>query len=313
MAVTAGRLAGRRGGAAAAAFGQWLASAALPAGQLFRLLPGVAESFRRGFVRSSGSQIPSPLMPPLAGRPSVVVSVCNEAGSLPAVLRELKRLPFHEIIVVVNGSQDGSFAAARSFDGVIVVHIAERLGHDVARGIGAKLSTGDFVLFIDGDMPVSAHLLSAFLVAADRGVDVALNDIMPLLPAFDRQDEVTRCKTFLNRMMGRDDLEANSMTAVPHALSRRAIEMIGYDNLAVPPKAQTLAIRAGLRIQAVQTVDVLSVNRRRTLNRGRDNPVARLIIGDHIEALMEAMKSAGTRLQWGQVSRDEFAIRRNGI
>ena len=94
-------------------------------------------------------------------------------------LRELKRLPLHEIIVVENGSHDHTYAAARAFEGVTVIHIPERLGHDVARALGAKMSTGDIVLFMDGDMPVPAEKLSSYLVAADRGVDVALNDIMP--------------------------------------------------------------------------------------------------------------------------------------
>ncbi|ANA81338.1 glycosyltransferase family 2 protein [Paenibacillus glucanolyticus] len=299
--------------AASAAFGQWLYSSGIPRHQFYHVMPSAAEAFRRGYARSSREPVPAPLLPPLNGRVSVIVSACNEASSIPMVLRELKRLPFHEIIVVENGSQDHTYAAARSFEGVIVAHIPDRLGHDVARAMGAKMSTGDIILFMDGDMPVSAEKLSSYLVAADRGVDVALNDIMPLLPAFERQDEVTRCKTFLNRMMGRDDLEANSLTAVPHAMTRHAMERIGYGNLAVPPMAQSLAIRQGLRIEAVQTVDVLSMNRRRKTNRGKDNPVARLIIGDHVEALGETMKDLGARLQWGQVSRTELALRRNSL
>ncbi|MBX4150301.1 glycosyltransferase family 2 protein [Paenibacillus lautus] len=311
-------MSGRRRGAASKrdasmALGQWLASSGIPQHQLYHVLPGVAEAFRRGYARGARQSIPAPLLPPLNGRASVIVSACNEAGSIPMVLRELKRLPFHEIIVVENGSHDHTYAAARAFEGVTVIHIPERLGHDVARALGAKMSTGDIVLFMDGDMPVPAEKLSSYLVAADRGVDVALNDIMPLLPEFGRQDEVTRCKTFLNRMLGRDDLEANSLTAVPHAMTRQALESIGYANLSVPPRAQTLAIRQGLRIEAVQTVDVLSVNRRRKTNRGKDNPVAKLIIGDHIEALGDTMKNLGGRLQWGQVSRTELALRRNSL
>jgi len=316
--MMAGAMAARRreGGSkrdASAALGQWLASGGIPLSQLYRVMPSAAESFRAGYSRVSRQSIPGPLLPPMKGRISVVVSACNEARTIPMVLRELKRLPFHEIIVVENGSQDHTFAAARSFEGVTVIHVPERLGHDVARALGAKMSTGDIVLFLDGDMPVPAEKLSSFLVAADQGVDVALNDITPLLPPFGRQDEVTRCKTFLNRMLGRDDLEANSLTAVPHAMTRRAVDVIGYENLSVPPKAQALAIKHGLRIEAVHTVDVLSVNRRRRINLGRDNPVAKLIIGDHIEALGETMKELGTRFQWGQVSRTELALRRNSL
>ncbi|GAB6929273.1 hypothetical protein JCM10914A_32560 [Paenibacillus sp. JCM 10914] len=318
QAMRAGYQAGKRRStgarkAASQAYGSWLSVSGIPAAQRFYVLPGTAEAFRRGFERGSRQRIPGPLLPPLVGRPSVIVSACNEAAVLPAVLRELRRLPFHEIIVVENGSSDQSYAVARSFPGVIVIHVPERLGHDVARALGAQMCTGEHVLFIDGDMPVPAEQLSAYLVAADQGVDVVLNDIMPLLPPFSRQDEVTRCKTFLNRMLGRDDLGANSLTAVPHALTRHALDTLGYANLTVPPKAQSVAISRGLRIEAVHTVNVLRVNRIRKTNRGRDNPVARLIIGDHIEALGDAMRSLGIRLQWGQVSRAELALRRNSL
>ena len=75
-----------------------------------------------------------------------------------------------------------------------------------------------------------------------------------------------------------------SLTTIPHAMSRRACDVIGHENLAIPPKAQTIAIFRGLRVQAAHYVEVGMRNRRRSRGKGVD-PLERLIVGDHLEAL----------------------------
>ncbi|MDF2715177.1 MAG: glycosyl transferase family 2, partial [Paenibacillus sp.] len=135
-----------------------------------------------------------------------------------------------------------------------------------------------------------------YIHAVERGADVALNDITPYIDVFAGRDPVTIVKEMLNRSLGREDLHANSLTAVPHALSRKAIDTIGCANLMVPPKAQALAVRNGLRIETAMSVDVISKNRVRDKNSGRDNPVSHLIIGDHLEALELLMRTDGARL-----------------
>ncbi|MOA11009.1 hypothetical protein D3C78_1309230 [compost metagenome] len=187
------------------------------------------------------------------------------------------------------------------------------MGHDVGRAIGASAAMGDILLFTDGDLPLPAEELAPFLISVDRGDDIALNDLSPYLPPFSGQDEVSRSKTFLNLCLGRSDLKANSMTAVPHALSRRAIHTIGTGSLIVPPKAQALALVHELKVSAPYTVDVIRNNRVRSSNTGAGNTVARLITGDHIEAMGEAMKIKGIRLGYKTVSRSELAKMRNAI
>lgn len=236
------------------------------------------------------------VMLPAGCRVSAVVTVMNEEATLPLVLRELGKLPLQETIVVLNGCTDSSLSIARSFPQVTVVHYTERLGHDVGRSIGAKLTKADIVLFVDGDFPIGADRLKRFVAAIAQGADIALNDISPYLPLFRDWDEVTKMKAFLNLSLGRPDLRANSLTCVPHAMSRRAIEQIGSGLLAVPPKAQAAAIEAGLRIRTAASVNVLQSNRIRNSNVGKDNEVSRLIIGDHIEALKYAMDAGGSRL-----------------
>lgn len=114
---------------------------------------------------------------------------------------------------------------------------------------------------------------------------MALNDLDPLLPPFGLSDAVTRCKLYLNQVLGRPDLGVSSMTAVPHALSRRALERIGYRELMVPPKALALSILGRLRVEKAGAVNVIKQNRLRQGNTGAGNAIERLIAGDHAEAL----------------------------
>lgn len=269
-----------------------------------------ALAYRRGYADAAG--LSEPWIPlPLNGSASAIVTASNEEKTLPAVVAELRKLPLREIIVVLNGCSDGSFTAVDRDPRVLRLSFPERLGHDVGRAIGAATASGDILLFTDGDLCVAAEDLAVFLMAVDRGEDLALNDLSPYLPPFSQQDEVTRCKAFLNLALGRPDLRANSLTAVPNALSRRALRTVGTAALIVPPKAQALALARGLKACAPVSVDVIRKNRIRSGNSGAGNAVARMIVGDHMEALGEVMKTEGVRLRFATLGRSELAKARN--
>jgi len=271
----------------------------------------ISRAYAHGYA--AGDSMLSNYIPlPLARTTGAVVIASNERNTLNKVLEELMRLPFDEIVVVLNGCSDGSFTALEKHPHLIKLSFPERLGHDVGRALGAAVTTQDTVLFVDGDMPLPAEDLGAFLLAIERGSDVALNDITPFLPSFRKQDSVTYSKMFLNMSLGRADLLANSLTAVPHALSRRAIDTLGHASLVVPPKAHALTLVYGLKVTAPYSVNVVKNNRIRSTNTGPANEVAELIIGDHIEALAEVMKIYGPRLKLTRMSRSELAKVRNG-
>jgi glycosyltransferase involved in cell wall biosynthesis len=237
---------------------------------------------------------------------AAIVTVMNEERTLPDVLEQLNRLPLDEIVVVMNGTTDGSFSVARRASNAVIVHFPQPLGHDVGRAVGAKLARSDLLLFLDGDIPVGAEQLVPFVAVLAAGADIALNDISPNIGPFGERDAVTVMKEFLNRALGRPDLQANSLTAVPHAMSRKALETIGYKNLIVPPLAQSIAIRRGLKIECAASVDVVTRNRIKTWNAGDNNPVSRLIVGDHVEALSALTREAGSRLDFP----DSMRVRR---
>lgn len=241
---------------------------------------------------------------------AAIVTVMNEEKTIGAILHQLNRLPLDEVYVIVNGSSDRSFQIARSAPRTVVISYPDAVGYDVGRAIGAKLAKSDILLFLDGDIPVRAEQILPFISSIENGLDIALNDINVYLATFDLSDSVTYLKQFLNYALGRANLGANSMTAVPHALSRKAIDSIGVHSLMVPPKAQAVAAINGLKIGIGGSVNVIQRNKLREHNVGHKNPTAGLIVGDHVEAIRLTGEKLGHRFHFIDNQRQrEFARR----
>lgn len=82
---------------------------------------------------------------------SVVIPACNEAGAIASVIAELRAAAdWHEIIVVDDGSEDGT-ADAASGAGARVVRHPYNKGNGAAVKSGLRAATGEFILIIDGD------------------------------------------------------------------------------------------------------------------------------------------------------------------
>jgi glycosyltransferase involved in cell wall biosynthesis len=99
---------------------------------------------------------------------SIIVPAFNEAPGLPTVLEELCRAcPGAEIVVVNDGSTDGTERAAGKFPVTVV-------SHSVNRGYGAALKTGiahakhDFIVFFDADGQHSPAYIGLMLEALER-------------------------------------------------------------------------------------------------------------------------------------------------
>lgn len=225
---------------------------------------------------------------------SVIIPVMNERRTIGRVIREAGKIhPSVEVIVVANGSIDGSAAIARR-NGARVIEYRRPLGHDVGRSIGARAARGEVLLFIDGDMVVPASQLRPFVQAVtDRGIDVALNDYSGPTDKINIHS-VVLAKHALNELLGRPELKGTSLTAVPHAINREALHAIGVESLSVPPLAHAKAVRMGLKVVAVHHVNVGRLNPPR-LKRERTNSLEKLIVGDHLEAIGWLMESIGDR------------------
>jgi glycosyltransferase involved in cell wall biosynthesis len=238
---------------------------------------------------------------------SVIIPVMNERDKLASVIREAFRVhPRTEVIVVVNGSTDGSLAIARR-SGAKVLVFDRPLGHDVGRSVGADKAKGSILLFIDADMIIPAAKLKPFVDAVAKGVDVALNDYSgPVRRS--KVHGVVLAKHALNQLLGRPDLRGSSLTAVPHALSRKALDAIGTSSLSVPPLAQAKAVRQGLNVRRVIYVNVGQLNRRRS-KRDRKHSLERLIVGDHLEAIEWWLSETDSRGGYDDGARQRWMVR----
>ena len=96
---------------------------------------------------------------------SIVIPAHNEerviAGTLNAI--RAQRPPAHEVIVVCNGCRDATAARARAGGARVVV--TERSGVSLARNLGARLATGDTLLFVDADVRLASGLTGAMRAA----------------------------------------------------------------------------------------------------------------------------------------------------
>jgi glycosyltransferase involved in cell wall biosynthesis len=224
-------------------------------------------------------------------RISVIIPARNESRTIAKVVSEARNISGDtEVIVVCNGSEDDTADKAKGA-GAKVVSIKIPLGHDVGRAVGACFAQGEILLFIDADFVIPSSTLSNYTTLVEDGWDLVLNaysgyqvktSIHPTAVA----------KRFLNRMLGRSDLGGSSMTTVPHAMSRRALETIGLSMLAVPPKAQVEAVLQGLRITRGERINTAQINRKRE---GRKEKVGELVLGDHLEAIAYFVERKGER------------------
>jgi GT2 family glycosyltransferase len=92
-------------------------------------------------------------------RCSIVIPVWNKVNFTKACLNDLNHLPEdHEIIIVNNGSTDGTADfLAEFFDkrpGTHIVNLPENCGFAVGCNEGAKIASGESVLFLNNDIKV---------------------------------------------------------------------------------------------------------------------------------------------------------------
>ena len=91
-------------------------------------------------------------------------------GVLPECLESLRRQTFRdfELIVVDNGSTDGSIAALnRDYPEVRLLELPKNLGYSVANNRGLEMAHGDYIVALNNDTRAEADWLEKLVAAAD--------------------------------------------------------------------------------------------------------------------------------------------------
>jgi len=116
---------------------------------------------------------PIPPVLPRTPRVSVVVCTYNAERTLAPCLESLAKLnyPDYEVIVVNDGSTDGSLAIAERYGYCRIISQPNK-GLSVARNVGAEAATGEIVAYTDSDCVADPDWLS-YLIAKMEAADLS--------------------------------------------------------------------------------------------------------------------------------------------
>ena len=108
---------------------------------------------------------------------SVIIVSFNARADLERCLESLHAAPpaaAHEIIVVDNGSTDGSADAVRRRQGVQLIEAGANLGFARANNVGIRAGRGANILLLNSDTIVPARAIDRLLAELDRDPGVAV-------------------------------------------------------------------------------------------------------------------------------------------
>ena len=233
---------------------------------------------------------------------AVVIPAKNEEKSILAALTTILRLPVSYIILVINGCTDRTFELARSIPDprLHILYFTEPLGIDIPRAIGALYARHLDVkgaLFVDGDMSGDIYQnLLHLITAIESGIDVALTNCYPYITHRQKlANLVLRFRAKLNRELDLlKTLGLATPTHGPHALSERALHVLPFQAIAIPPLTLFWAKKSSLRIKVATSIPHEALHSPRK-HREHARLIAETIIGDCLMGLALSRNTPFTR------------------
>lgn len=226
---------------------------------------------------------------------AAVIPACNEAAGIVSVLDNLAQLPALDVVIpVLNGCQDDTrrnvlnhWLAPR----LALIEYPLPLGIDVPRSWGAACAlkmSATAVLFVDGDLEGDFACCLHDLVreVCERRCDLALTNCYPYIGyRSDTAKLVLRYRERLNRKLGLfSAIGLATPSHGPHCVSRRLLETVSCDCLAIPP---LMLAKAAQEKQVIRVAARLTNEQWVSRQRGdlHNQKIADTIIGDCIAAL----------------------------
>jgi glycosyltransferase involved in cell wall biosynthesis len=190
---------------------------------------------------------------------SIVVPLYNEAGNVAPLLErigatvERLREDFaFEIVLVNDGSTDGTLAAIRSEmqrrPHIVLVNLSRNFGHQLAATAGIEIARGDAIVLMDGDLQDPPELVDAFVRKWREGYDVVYA-VRRTRPG-DSRFKVLTARAFYRiikrltkvaipldtgdfRLMSRRVVEALRRSPERHRFLRGMVSWVGFNQVAI--------------------------------------------------------------------------------
>ena len=108
---------------------------------------------------------------------SILIVSFNARADLERCLESLHAAPpatLHDIVVVDNGSADGSVTAARRWPGATVIEVGSNVGFARANNVGIRASSGTNLLLLNSDTIVPPGAVDRLLAELEHHPDVAV-------------------------------------------------------------------------------------------------------------------------------------------
>jgi polyisoprenyl-phosphate glycosyltransferase len=114
---------------------------------------------------------------------SIVVPLYNEEGNVAPLVERITRIAeqlesvaTYEIVLVNDGSRDGTLAKIRAEmrrrPNIVLVNLSRNFGHQLAATAGIDIAQGDAVVLMDGDLQDPPELIAQFAARWREGYDV---------------------------------------------------------------------------------------------------------------------------------------------
>ncbi|WP_318502593.1 glycosyltransferase family 2 protein [Bacillus sp. T3] len=215
---------------------------------------------------------------------SAVISVDSKKKNLESNIRQLLHANVEDIVLLIEKNNLDSINKYTEMEQVTLVELPETYQPFMSRVLGANNATGENILFIESDKPITSWEVLNFYTEAEKGVGIVLNKDSHFLESMYPICQQTIIKCFLNTIIKKPSFLNNSLYSTPHVLNRKVLEQIGTESLMIPALAYTKAITAGYTISAPYAIGEEGIQ--------LDDD---LVLGDHLEAIKYYLSKAGIR------------------
>lgn len=242
-------------------------------------------------------------------RVSCIIPVFNDRDRLPgAVASALRQIPDVQVIVVDDGSEDGSADVAhdlaRTDSRIVAIALRSNMGQATARNIGIARAEGTFVAFLDSDDEHGHGFYAHAVRVLERGPDLAavrghIDLVQPDGSAIAISREDPNYSAMLNSSASTLVVDRQIAAAIGFPAGRQFRTALGGEDVVF-----THTLLQGFRIAQVETVAV------RVLVKAGGR-AAQFLWGTAISGMPQL--DSATRKLANEAIAQEIAERRNGL